>query len=208
MPYQFSVLCFRLRKESNAWRHIHNVDSGILVFTTVLASLEIYNDIVWLVGLPHKNWVYRSDSEDELDRLTRTFEAQAHEDCVKVLEAKAQAKRKTVRNMRETREEGLQAPISENTKCDMPQPTSPKIFKIKIWLSFWHFILVHILPHPCLSNDQRSSKFGTDLHNFWKLSLDNTDIFWVSILTVHLVIPGFPAWLLLLSQAPLCQTKF
>ena len=60
-----------------------------------------------------------SSSEDELDKLTRSFEEQASHDLQQVAEAsrKATVQGKKQKSMKEARETGLQEPISEQSKC-------------------------------------------------------------------------------------------
>ena len=57
-------------------------------------------------------------SEDELDKLTRTFEEQASKDLHTAFQRQetARVKPSRVKGMKEIREEGLQAPVSEESK--------------------------------------------------------------------------------------------
>ena len=61
-----------------------------------------------------------SSSEDELDKLTRSFEEQASQDLQHVAEASRKAKvhGNKQKSMKEARETGLQEPISEQSKCE------------------------------------------------------------------------------------------
>ena len=60
-----------------------------------------------------------SSSEDELDKLTRSFEEQASHDLQQVAEASRKAVQgKKQKSMKEARETGLQEPISEQSKCE------------------------------------------------------------------------------------------
>lgn len=60
----------------------------------------------------------QSSSEDELDKLTRSFEEQASKDLHTAAEKPKleRAKIKKPKGMKEIREEGLQAPVSEQSK--------------------------------------------------------------------------------------------
>lgn len=57
-----------------------------------------------------------SSSEDELDKLTRSFEEQATKDLQHVSRRLAEDKHKKQRSIKETREEALQKPVSEQSK--------------------------------------------------------------------------------------------
>lgn len=57
-----------------------------------------------------------SSSEDELDKLTRNFEEQASKDLHVLSTHQAKNTQRTQRSMKEVREEGLQAPVSEQNK--------------------------------------------------------------------------------------------
>ena len=57
-----------------------------------------------------------SDSEDELDKLTRSFEEQASQALQQTSQKELAARPRKPRGMKEIREEGLQAPVSEQSK--------------------------------------------------------------------------------------------
>ena len=59
-----------------------------------------------------------ASSEDELDKLTRTFEEQASKDLQSVAEKRSmqQSTRNKPKGMKEVREEGLQAPVPEESR--------------------------------------------------------------------------------------------
>lgn len=59
-----------------------------------------------------------ASSEDELDKLTRTFEEQASKDLHSAAEKRSiqQSKRNKPKGMKEVREEGLQVPVPEQSR--------------------------------------------------------------------------------------------
>lgn len=63
----------------------------------------------------------QESSEDELDKLTREFEEQASKDLRQAAARKKKetTKVKTQKSMKEKREEGLQAPLSEQSKYEL-----------------------------------------------------------------------------------------
>lgn len=76
-------------------------------------------------------------SEDELDKLTRTFEEQASNDlrCLTQRQQSAKANRRRPKGMKEIREEGLQAPVPEDSKSVYFVWSSLSIILVKVYAS-------------------------------------------------------------------------